>query len=221
MLTENQISQLVKEKVEILKRSQFKKKMPIYHTSYEVEVEMKQRIDVHSRYDYFPEKLFKTKAPSEQENEFHYRKATYKPFTQPYWNKSLSVLNRVWNEQNYSIAFNEDDRIYSNATSYQYFYEEYPIYTNIVDYFKSIVTREKINDPNAIIAIRPSALPLIEDADGNLTVDDTQLISPVGVIFHSEQIREYKMKDMLMVELKQKSIVNTGNSKFPKKEGII
>src|ERR1044072_2147116 len=120
-------------------------KIPAFNSVYVDSVEMRDKIAVHSELNVFPWKLFKKKAPNEDPAQFEYRKENYEPSTTPYWNKAQNAINRIWNRQNFEIHWESET---GEGTAKEYYTEDYPSYGSVVNYFESIVTRQKINDPN-------------------------------------------------------------------------
>ena len=181
-------------------------------------VEMAQDISVHSDFNVFPEKLFRSKAPNENPDEFKYRKAIYQPITFPYWNKAVNQANRIWNKQNYAIVW--DEEIDEDIVSF--FETDFPKYKSFVSYYKDIFTRWKINDPNALITYRPKSLPekTIETEEGQKEVfDSSKLIEPMPFIYGSEKVIGFEEGVFAFVLTDQKSLLNHGNRKV--KEGLV
>ena len=228
-MDEREIIDLVKEKADILRkrtsaldsdsdRSRERAKdyepNPIYNRS----VEMRRRISVHSDIGVFPTELFATRAPNETEEEFEYRRKTFKNNTRGDWNRAVNSIQRVWHPGNYSLTFGEMPSAFDGETMREYVYDYYPKDSSLIGYFQSIVTKSKENDPNGIITTKPRFIPLIENNE-ELTVDDTVLLEPVCTIYKSDQVIDYRAGEYALVELKEKSYVEVGGKQ--KKEGFI
>jgi hypothetical protein len=218
-MTIQEIAQIVKEKAELFKKQYGNKalrserdKLPEFTPIYRDTVEMYERIRVHSQADVFPERLFYEKAPNQVAAEWEYQKRVFKAIgsiTHPYWDKALGVVNRIWNEKNYTIKLPEiESPVYSNYPVDKYFNEEYPEYGSIEAYFKSVVTRKKIEDPNAWIVIDVKPL-----------VSDTEPVKPYAQIWGSKCVIDYKEDSHLMVKTYEHSWVKYGNRLV--KEGIV
>lgn len=223
------IQLLVAEKLAIEKSFTAKKQMkntdqdvPPFTTVYQESVEMAEKIKVHSKYGVFPWKLFKEKAPNQDPKEWEYQKNNYpKPsITMPYWMKALGVINRIWNDQNWSIKWPEfeESSIYKDNQPQDYFENKYPTFGSYEVYMRQIFTNYKINDPNAFICYKPSYIPARE-IEGGFVYDDTKLLEPKAYIYDCDQIWSYKENDHLLVLLKEKSIIESGKIKV--REGKI
>lgn len=212
-MTIEEIAKIVAAKAELFKKYANKEKeLPEFTPIYRETVEMYDRIRVHSQADVFPERLFREKAPNQKEAEWAYQKRVFKAIgsiTHPYWDKALGVINRIWNETNYSIRLPEiESTVFKKFPVEEYFNEKFPQYESIESFFKSVVTRKKIEDPNAWLAI--DVLPV---------VDDTQLPSPFCKIWESKCVLDYIEDKHLLVKTHDKSMVRYATRMV--KEGIV
>lgn len=142
----------------------------------------------------FPAFLFEERAPRESQEEFEYRKKIYKAITKAWMGRALGAVARVWNDKNYTVEWYE-------KSDEEYFNQEYPKYGNIWAYFEQVVTVEKLKDPNAVIAHRPSGIPTTEDGE----VDQTKKVEPVAVIYHCDQVLKYVEEDYCLILLNEKA----------------
>lgn len=190
------------------------KKEAKWRPTYELEVEMAERIAVHAELGKFPLKLFQNKAPNEDGKQWDYRKQNYRAFTMPYWNRAINAFSRIWNENNYEIKWpNKEDQK-------EYFTEKYPSFKSIISYFETIVTRLKVNDPNSVLVVRPHHLPMTINTEGEIIFDDTQAIEAVAHIHHAKCVIKYEPEVYLLAETCEKSIVEWQGNKRAK-EGMV
>lgn len=220
MLNEQEIQHLLSHVVALHRQAQSAlhkadKPLPEYHPTYTAAIDMAEAIRVHSAMHSFPQRLFRAKAPNEDPAQFAYRKENYRPVTMPFWNRALQVLNRIWNEQNYLVHWPERE----DAGQQEYFCKEYPAYTSLIAYFESVVTRWKVNDPNAVLCIRPESLPVAQNEEGEWVALDNVPVSPVAALFPSERVIQYEQGRYCLIELPEKSPVKFGNSIV--QEGLI
>jgi hypothetical protein len=179
---------------------------PDYNPVYKRSVELEEEMETHMEAKHFPEKLFKSKAPNENPEEFNYRKSIYQPVTKPFMNRAFRTINRIWNDSNYTIGnWKEEDHK-------EYFEVQYPKHKSIVAFFRSVVTKFKLRDPNGVIAVKPRVIPTIKDVDGNLVADQSKLIEPTAVLYESEQVILFEEDQYALIELREKSLVKHGNS---------
>lgn len=210
MYTPEQINLLVAEKIKIFKDAESNKKFPEYTEVYKDSVDYYERISVHAEIGKFPDAIFKTRAPNQSVEEFEYMKANYETTTYPIWTRFLGVLNRMWNDQNWSILWTSKDTVIEGK---EYLETKYPIYGSLEAYFKSIFTKDKVKDANGVICHKPYRLPIKQDEEGNLSIDDTKLIDYVAVIYNSPQVIGFQDSEYALIELCEKSVVDFGGSK--------
>lgn len=183
-----------------------RKVLPDYNPVYAETVELQQEIAVHSELRDFPHKLFKDKAPNESDAQWSYRKQNYRPITLPFWNRALGVMNRVWNENNYELKWQEKDNGQSD-----YFLKNYPEYSRITAFFESVVTRFKVNDPNAALFVKPWYLPTVTNEQGEIVFADNKEIDAIAQIYPADKVIRFE-RDYAMVLTDEKSPVTEGDS---------
>lgn len=175
-------------------------------------VEMYERIRVHSQSDRFPDKLFREKAPNQTDAEWQYQKRLFKAIgsvTNPYWDKALGAVNRIWNEKNYSIRYPEiESAAFVNFPAYDYFVKDYPTFGSVEQYFAQVVTRIKLEDPNAWLVTEV----LRQESD-------TEPPSPYAKIYRANKVVAYHDGDFVLVITEEKSNVMLGGKAV--KEGIV
>lgn len=184
-----------------------------WHSCYEEQCQIAEDISVHAQKNKFPEKMMKTKAPNETEVELKYRKDNFESITMPYWYRAVSsVSGRIWNEQNHTITINDDE-------VKEYLFKEFPVYKSIIDYFKAIVTPYKINDPNAVLALKINDFPTKEDEEGNEVIDDSEQLSPSLQVYACSKIIDFDLGKYCIVMSDAKTEIEFGNRKV--KEGFV
>ena len=165
--------------------------------------EHEKELSYHSVYGVFPEKLILKAAPNETKEEFEYRKENYKQITKPSWDKAESFIYRIWNKQNYDIEW-------SNEDFEQYFTVDFPKYENYLSFFRDVVTKRKLSDPNAVLVVKPYYVPYTEvEEEGEviLVPDQSEMISPYVVIYSSKDVFMYEEGEFTLVKRKEKTVV--------------
>lgn len=112
--------------------------------------------------------------------------------------RALGAVARGWNDKNFTVEWYD-------KSDEEYFNEDYPKYTNIWAYFEQVVTVEKLKDPNAVIAFRPSGIPTTEEGE----VDQTKKVEPVAVIYHCDQVIKFVEDDYCLILLSEKAPIKT------------
>lgn len=167
---------------------------------YTLSVVQKRRIEVHAEDGVFPYELFANRAPNQTDEEKQYIESNYKTITLPVWQAFQSLLNRIWVDQNWKIDYNEQDEIQ------KYFETEYPVYGNVYDFFKSVVTSQKEIDNNGLIVVKPFYIPT-EEVDGVTVVNDREYIKTHAFYYGSETILAFEESKYALVLCHSKSKV--------------
>ena len=170
-------------------------------------VKMANRAAIHAHIDTFPESLFKTKAPREDDNQWKYRQANYRSNTRVHWNKAVNSTNRIYNKQNYDIIYKDDKAAYSSESAKDYFTTDYPKFGNLMNWFQSVFHCEKFVDANAVAVVMPKYIP-----------EATELVSPIAKIYPNKDIYHYS-NEMVLILSDERSLVTYGGTS--KKEGMV
>lgn len=201
---------IVKDITDTYRKAKKAKKDPEFSLQYVESVELMERIKPHAYDRVFPSELFAKRAPNETPEEFKYRQELFKAIgsiTNPYWEKALGKINRIWNDKNYYLKFKPMQGLSESDNPNDYFFRDVPYCDSIESYFREIVTTQKINDPNAVLAIDLSEH------------EDNELPTPYPIIYNSKQVWGYEPDKYLVAKTNEKSIVKFGNSK--RQTGIV
>lgn len=184
--------------------------IPPYSPQYVIAVKHANELMVHAD-GKFPAELLAKKAPNEHEEEFLYRRENYQAETKPVWALAKKAVNRIWNPMNYSVEWASTDKNpkQKNDPPQEYFENLWPVTGNIYLYFANIITDQDLKDPNAVIAVKPRKLPLIDDGDGNLKVDDSELIEPFAKVYNSKEVIDHN-EEYTLIELPEKAQLKDG-----------
>lgn len=211
MLNEKQLNKILSEVSSKYKSAATKKDGKAdWGELYREACKQADEIEVHSCGD-FPNKLIGANFPGETDEEREYRRRSFQPITKPYWKKALGTLNRVWSEQNYSIDWVDED-------AKKYFLENFPMGNDVRSFFKSIVTEQKISEPNGVLAL-DFDLPVREDANGELVIDDTEALEPFATVYDSDDLLMFESNDFALCLSEEKSLVEYGGRK--EKVGLV
>jgi len=184
-----------------------------FSEEHEETAEHEEELSYHSVYGVFPEKLILKAAPNETPEEFEYRKENYKQVTKPAWDKAESFVYRVWNKQNYDIVWNDEE--YE-----EYFTYNFPKYENYLSFFRDVVTKRKLSDPNAVMVVKPFYVPYneVETEEGVMLVpDQSEMIQPYVVIYPAKDVFVYEEGELTIVLRKERTMVKDGSKQV--KEG--
>jgi hypothetical protein len=221
MFTPDEILTLVSNKASVYKNLK-KNEAPSFGPLYDQSVKYKRRVLVHSDPDFFPENLYKDRAPNQTFDELEYVKNNHKAITYPVFDRYQTVVGRTWNDANWS--FNSWGKIDSKFTEDQspqkYFEEQYPVFGSLEYYFKTIVMDIKSKDPNALKVHKPYEIPVKTNEDGSLSLtedgkiilDQSQMIEPIAFIYGCESVIAYKQGEYALVLTEEKSKVEVGKN---------
>lgn len=172
-----------------------------------------ERVSYHSEFGKFPNDLFVKACPNQTPEEFTYNKETYRQKTKASWDKAVSATYRIWNEQNYSIDYKNDEQK-------EYFTFLYPYHGDFEAWFKDVIHPAKLADPNGVVAVFP-IIPTrkVETENGiEEVVVQSELISPVCKYFDADDVWVFR-PDFCMLQTEEKSKVFEGGKE--KKEGLV
>lgn len=207
MLTPEQIQKLVAAKAQVLrefweektKLKQDKTRaisvldiIPEFSAVYKKAVKNFIELQPHVNRNFFPDHIFVEKSPFQEPEEYDYVKNNYKATTVSVSNEFFGVTNRIFNDNNFSIVWNDETRNVSDEDRLEFYLtEDYPINDSIIKDFRKRILRKSIVDPNGVLAIEPHDLKFIEveQEDGTLEFvpDQSELIDPVANYYSSFQ----------------------------------
>lgn len=170
------------EKISSWDAYQWYQRFPHFNRVYVDTVIEKYKVLRHTSPRVFPFEVLRSKAPNQNESEWAYQCALYKPTTIAIWNKAVNKTKLISNKQNYSIEWDaeaEDQK--------QYFYKDFPIYHSLVSWVFEVLAVEKLNFPNRACVIMPN---VPKDAEGNPI--QTELAEPIPYIIDEENIVHYE-----------------------------
>lgn len=194
------MNELIKQIAAALKKRKGKIDPADFSSNYQTAVDIAQQIAVHSKSGNFPEKLMRAKAPNETSEELDYRRDNFEPITKPYWDRGLASINRIWAEQNYSVLWGSDEVKH-------FFTKCFPVYGSLLAYFKTVLTPYKINDANAVLVIDIGEIPLIDNGDGTVDVDQSKALSPLCKIYSCDKVLFFDKDEHCLLLADEKSKV--------------
>lgn len=171
-----------------------------------------ERISIHAEDGKYPEELFAERAPNQTDVEKNYLKKNYKTITLPVWERFLSVLSRIWTDQNWSITYTDEEQK-------KYLEEEYPIYGSLETYFKDVITTVKELDNNGVIALQFYQKETELTDVTILQVNERELLSPIIKYVKFDKIIDYDEGLYAAIITDEKSPVSFNNKTV--NEGLI
>jgi hypothetical protein len=173
--------------------------MPDYYEGYADAVNQRKRIKVHAEIDVFPYKLFKHRAPNQNEEEDEFLRKNYKNTTHPVFVDYMSVVTTGLNDYNWSIEYPQ------NSESYvEYIHNGIKGFTSLDGYVKQIIPTTKAKDPNGVVTF--TVAPNLVEIDGELRVDDTENLKPQPIYYKCDNVVAWS-DNYAMLESHEKSVV--------------
>ncbi len=99
-----------------------------------------------------PEKLLKRTRPHEDPAITAYRLESYEPTTKATAEKGLTIVNKIFHPNNYSINFESDS---ASTELKKYSLESYPVFNSIVSYLSEYALKKVIADANGLFVVQP------------------------------------------------------------------
>lgn len=171
-------------------------------------------IKAHSDTDFFPDFLFKERAPNQTPEQFKYTRANYKCTTHPVFMDYLSTIGKAWIDGNWQINWPEGSDEFK-----KYVTEELPRFKSLELFMKQVATPLKSVDANGVIAVRPTGFEYIE-VDGQIVPDTSKRVTPTVYYHSSADIIVFRPEDLLIALDAERSEIITDGDKV-KREGQI
>lgn len=151
-----------------------------------------------------PGHLIDAVRPNEPEEVKKYRVECWQPVTKSKSKKVISILNRIFNQRLYSIAFNPPPTgtIKDEEALDQYLDKEFPFYRNLINYIKEVFTKRCLEDPNAVCVIKPPNLfeEMEMDDDGNY-VQGIEFFKPIPEIYSCHQVLDFEPEEYYVIDI--------------------
>lgn len=140
----------------------------------------------------YPECLIGERRPNEPDEVRKYRKEIWQPKTKPYFSKIESALQKIRKSSDWSIKYpvGSFDRIVDGEKLEDYCEKKYPSFTSVTNWAFSVLLRNYLIDPNAVLLTVPT-----EFIEG-------EFVKPVGMIFNSSDVITYEDDDFCVLRNK-------------------
>lgn len=173
-------------------------------------VKQYNRILVHSEGGVFPHELFSMRAPNETDEEFQYRKDNFKQITLPVFLDFINTRGRAWHSSNWSIIYQEDDKLFTENTLQNYLENELYLHGSLTNFCQTTMAKVKAQDPNGVVVVKPYKYDFKEIED-EVQIDDTKLLEPTCYYYSCERVLAYEEDQFSLIILDEKSVVTKDN----------
>lgn len=158
---------------------------------YKDAVELYDALSVHANGTY-PKKIIEEARPHESAAVKAYREKIWKPKTKPIFSKIITSLNKIRRSTDWSIEYPKEEfpRIPEGETLEDFCEINYPNFKSITNWAFSVLLRQYLIDPNAVVAMLPKSIP--EEESG--------FIIPEAIIFNSNNVLDYAEGDFCVLQ---------------------
>jgi hypothetical protein len=160
----------------------------VKHINYDAACEKAHALRIHAQ-GLYPKKLIGERRPSESESIQAYREKIFIPITEPWFAKVFNSIGKIRESQDWSIEYPVETPIKEGETLRDYCEFNFPRNGSITNWFFSVALRSYMCDANAIVLTMPLSF----------NVDASAYLQPYPVIFHSEQIIDYKIDQFYLL----------------------
>lgn len=162
-----------------------KKMSPVVQSAREYE----NAIRVHAD-GVFPEKLISDARPHESNEVLEYRKKIWKPKTKPTFTKIFNSLSKIRRSTDWSLIWPNETfaRIPEDETLKKYIEEKFPYFDSLTNWVFSVLLREYLIDPNAVVVVKPI----------QYEIEETAFLQPLPSVINSSLVIDFVEKDYLI-----------------------
>ena len=136
--------------------------------------------------------LLRERRPSESEEIFKYREKIYVCITESTINRVIMSLNKIRKSNDWNIRYDANkvsSKLRDGETLQQYCEENYPFYSSITNWTFNICLKNYLVDANALCIVMPL----------DVFISENEMLRPIGLIFNSTNILQYKQDDYAIV----------------------
>lgn len=178
-------------------------------------VQERESLLPHIESGHFPDRLFARRAPNQSEAEFQYVKDNYKQVTLPVFNDLENTVGRAMSKGNWSLTFKQGTQ---EEEFEKYVTEGIREWGSVFNFVRFGLTRPKMADAMGIVAVLPSAVPVMETEDGPV-IDPNGEINPDILYFDVEKVWGFEYDRWYLLRLYDNSDVSYGS--VTKNEGVV
>lgn len=139
----------------------------------------------------FPEKLINERRPNEPDTVLEYRKTIFVPKTKPYFNKIENTLQKIRRSSDWSIKYPDVsfDKVIEGEKMNHYAELHYPVFESLTNWAFSLLLRNYLVDPNALLLVAPLYIP----------EEENKFLEPQATIFNSCEVLDFVDEDYAVV----------------------
>lgn len=181
----------------------------------------REKIRPHIEHGYYPERLFKERAPNQTDAEAGYMRANYRQVTLAHYDDYQNSILRALHENNWSITYGKGEENEEEVTNdfKEYVTKGLNEFGSYLNYVRYIVPKVKTLDAMGLMVVLPKTIAVIIDTDGNQTIDPEGEIDPVPQYIPVNDVWGFDYDRWYLWLTNEKSWVNRGQEKV--KDGLV
>lgn len=159
-----------------------KAKRPEFWPGYGRACDERTRLEPHILHGYFPEEVFRHRAPNASDKEMEYMRHNFKQVTLVVYADAENTIKRALSDSNWTVIYGDDAEQVDEAVKMglsEYINTGIKEHGSVADYVRSIVLRLKAVDPMGLVVVRPDALPVVAQDDGTMVIDPDGALQPM------------------------------------------
>lgn len=194
---------------------------PELWTGYNAACSERETIRPHIEYGFYPERLFKERAPNQTEQEAAYMKANFKQVTLSHYEDYQNSILRALHENNWTIRYgNAEDEQDERTNDFQnYVNTGLEEFGSLLNYVRYIVPKVKTLDAMGLMVVLPKTIDTVPGADGAEVIDPDGEIKPVPQYIKVEDVWGFDYDSWYLWLTNEKSEVLRGSEKV--KQGLV
>lgn len=201
-----------------------KHELPELWPGYNRAVKEKEIISPHVEHGFFPERLFKERAPNQSDEELAYMRANFKQVTLPVYKDCQNTILRALHENNWTIDYapNSEEDSGVAIEFKEYVTEGVEVFGSVLNYVKFIVPKVYTLDSMGLISVLPKYISTVtQEVDGDAVevIDPDTQLEPVPQYISVDKVWGFQYGKWYLWLTEEKSMVKRGNEEA--KEGIV
>lgn len=223
-LTEEQVKEIFDRQIAVMKDflkdgvlgPNDKGEIPEPWVGYGAAWQQRRQLGPHILTGEFPAHLFMDRAPNQTEEELEWLRKNYKQVTLPVFLDLENTVGRAMHPRNWSVEYQEDP---ASEDVKEYTERGLREWGSVFNFMRFAGLRLKVQDAMGVLAVLPTNIAVIEDADGNVVQDMESTMEPDIHYFNCEQLWGFEYDKWYLLRLNTNSWVDWYSKK--KQTGVL
>lgn len=191
--------------------------LPEYFPGYRFRAELRERVRPHAELGHVPARLLERRHPHMSAEEGNWLRDNWKQTTLPVFQDFKTTLARVFHDANWDVDWSRTDEARVSEQTLAEYVAALPLWGSLEGFWKTVLPDLKLTDANALLVIRPRAVPRVPSAEDPtvLVADSAQALEPVPVVYECTRVVGEEPGEWYLVELPERSVVTWGGKNQP------